>query len=108
MIDEAGLKYSQGQMSIYYKYTTYGSKLVVLSYVDELLYWYTYEELGKWFVDTLGNIFHMKLLEYAHWFMSSSISQLKYHYISVDQSMYATSVVAKYLYTDTKKMEYIS
>ena len=29
-------------MSIYYKYTPDGSKLVVLSYVDDCLYWYIY------------------------------------------------------------------
>ena len=53
MIGESGFKQSQCQMSIYYKYAPYGSKLVVLSYVDECVYWYAYEELGKWFVDTL-------------------------------------------------------
>ena len=47
MTDEAGLKYPQGQISIYYKYGIDGSKLVVLYYVDEFLYWYTYEELEK-------------------------------------------------------------
>ena len=36
-------------MSIYYKYTPDRSKLVVLSYVDDYEYWYTYEELGTWF-----------------------------------------------------------
>ena len=33
-------------MSVNYKYAPDGSKLVVLSYVDECVYWYTYEELG--------------------------------------------------------------
>ena len=36
-------------------------------------------------------------------FMSIAISQLKEHYISVDQYRYATSVIAKYL--DTSKIE---
>ena len=44
-------------MSIYYKYAPDGSKIVVLSYVDDYVYWYTNEYLGKWFVDTLGKIF---------------------------------------------------
>ena len=93
MIDEAGLNHPQGQMSIYYKYATYGSNLVVLSYVDGFLYWYTYEELGKRFMDILGNIFHVKLIEFAHWFMSIIISQPKDHYISVEQASYATYIV---------------
>ena len=54
-------------------------------------------------MDTLGNIFHVKLLQFAHWFMSIRISQLKDHYISVEQASYATSIVEKYLDTDTIK-----
>ena len=76
---------SQCQMSIYYKYAPDGSKIVVLSYVDDCVYWYTNEDLGKRFVDTLGKRFHVNFLGFAHWFMSIRISQLKDHYISVDQ-----------------------
>ena len=90
-------------MSIYYNYAPYGTKIVVLYYVDDCVYWYTSEALGKWFVDTLGKISHLDLFGYAHWFMSTTISQMKYHYISVDQDIYATSIVAKYLDTVTIK-----
>ena len=38
---EAGFTQSQCQMYIYYKYALYGSKIVVLSYVDDCVYWYT-------------------------------------------------------------------
>ena len=55
MIDEKGFKQSQCQICVYCKCAPYGSTLVVLYYVDDCVYWYTYEELGKWFVDTLGN-----------------------------------------------------
>ena len=82
-------------MSIYYKYASDAKNIVVLSYVDECVYWYTSEALGKWFVDTLGKRFHVKFLGYAHWFMSIRISQMKDYYISVDQDVYATSIVAK-------------
>ena len=78
-------------MSIYYKYAPDGTNIFVLSYVDDCVYWYTSEAVGKWFVDTLGNIFHVKFLEYAHWFMSIIISQMKDHSVSVDQAIYATS-----------------
>ena len=94
---------SQCQMSIYYKYAPDGSKIVVLSYVDDCVYWYTNEDPGKWFVDTLGNRFHVKFLGFAHWFMSIRISQLKDHSIFVDQARYVTSIVAKYLATATLK-----
>ena len=43
----------------------------------------------------------MNFLGYAHWFISIRISQLKDHSISVDQTRYATSIVAKYLDTAT-------
>ena len=45
----------------------------------------------------------MNFLGYAHLFMSIIISQLKDHYISVDQAEYATYVVVKYIYTITIK-----
>ena len=41
-------------MSICYNYTPDETKIVVLSYVDDRVYWYTFEALGKWFMDTLG------------------------------------------------------
>ena len=75
---------SQCQMSIYYKYAPDVTNIVFLSYVDACVYWYTSEAIGKWFVDTLGKIFHMNLLGYAHCFMSIRIAQMKDHSISVD------------------------
>ena len=94
----------QCQMSIYYNYAPDGSKIGVLSYVDDFVYWYTNEDLGKWFVDTLGKRFHVNFLVFAHWFRSIRISQLKDHSVSVDQDRYATSIVAKYLDTATVKV----
>ena len=91
-------------MSIYYRYSPDGLKVVVLCYVDGCVYWYNNEDSGKWFVDTLGKRFHVNFLGYAHWFMSRIISQLKDHSISVDQSRYATSIVAKYLDTATVRV----
>ena len=43
MIDVSGFKKSQFQISIYYKYTPGESNLVVLSYVDDCVFWFTYE-----------------------------------------------------------------
>ena len=91
-------------MSIYYKYAPDGSNIVVLSDVDDCVYWYTNEDLGKCFFDTLGERLHVKFLGFSHWFMSIRISQLKDHSIYVDQDRYATSIVAKYLETATAKV----
>ena len=94
-------------MSIYYKYAPDGSKIVLFSYVDDCVYWYTNEFLRKWFVDTLGKILHVNLLGYANWFMSIIIYQMKDHSISVDQARYDTSFVGKYLDTATVKVSTI-
>ena len=69
-------------MSNYDKYAPDGSKIVLLDYVYDCVYWYTYESLGKYFVDTLGKILNVNLLGYEHWFMLIRISQMKDHYIS--------------------------
>ena len=81
-----------------------GSKIFVLSYVDDCVYWYTNEDLGKWFVDTLGKRFHVNLLGYAHWFISIIIYRLNDHSIYVDQARYDTSIVEKNLDTATVKV----
>ena len=47
LIDEAGFNQSKCQMSVYYKYASDGSNLVVLSYFDDFVYWYLSEELEK-------------------------------------------------------------
>ena len=72
---------SQFQVSIYYTYAPDGTDIVDLSYVDDCVYWYTYEPNEKWIVETIGKRLHVKLLGYAHWFMSIKISQTNYHSI---------------------------
>ena len=68
---EAGFIQSKFQMSIYYKYIPDGSKIVVLSYVDDCVYRYTNEDLGKWFIGVflqakVKNIVFVKLdMRYA-------------------------------------------
>ena len=66
---EAGFIQFQCNMSIYYKYAPDVTNIVVLSYVDDCVYWYTPEALGKWFVETLGKILSMNFMRYAHWFI---------------------------------------
>ena len=46
LIEEVFMQ-SQCQMSIYYKYAPDGSRIVVLSYVDDCVYWYTNDYIGK-------------------------------------------------------------
>ena len=39
LIYKSAFNQSKCQMSVYYKYAPHGSKLVVLSYIDECVYW---------------------------------------------------------------------
>ena len=43
IIEKSGFNKPKCQIYIYYKYAPDGSKLVVLSYVNECVYWYTSE-----------------------------------------------------------------
>ena len=52
---ESGFIQHQCQKSIYYKYAPDGTNIVVLSYVDGCVYWYTSEAIIKWFVYNLVN-----------------------------------------------------
>ena len=92
---EADFIQSQCQMSIYYKYAPDGSKIVVLSYVDDCVYCYKNEDIWKLFVDTLEKTLRVIFLGYEYWFMSIRIYQLRDHYISVDQARYSIAIVAK-------------
>ena len=103
LIDVSGLKQPRFQISIYYKYATNWYKIVVLFYVYGFVYWYTYEEIVKCFVDTPGKRFHMNFLGLENGFMSIRISQLKYYSILVYQAKYSTAVVWKYLDTASIK-----
>ena len=44
---EAGFMQSRFRMYIYYKYAPNGSNFFVLSYVDDCVYWYKNEDIGK-------------------------------------------------------------
>ena len=90
-------------MYVYYKYAPYGTKIGVLSHVDNFFYCYKSESLGGKFVDTLGKRFYVNFLVYLHWFMSIRIFQMRYNSISVDKARYATSIVAEYMDNATLK-----
>ena len=42
LVDKSGFDQSKCKISVYYKYVSDGSKLVVLYYVDYCVQWYTY------------------------------------------------------------------
>ena len=56
-------------MSIYFKYAPDGTRIFVLSYVDDCVNCYSSEYIVKLFMDNLGKRFNVNFLGYAHWFM---------------------------------------
>ena len=102
-INESGFKQYQLLMYIKYKYAPYGTKSVVLYYVNYYVYWCTCEALGKWFLYNLGKRFHVNFMGFSHWFIYISIFQLRCHSVSLYQDRYATYIVDRYLDTDTVK-----
>ena len=67
MIYEARFKQSECQISIQHKYEPNVSRLVVLYYVNDCVYWCLCEEIGKWFMyNRLRKRFNMKFLGHAH------------------------------------------
>ena len=100
---ESGLIKSKFQMSIYYKYIPYGTKLLfylmfMIVYIG--IYLKLFENV---FLVTLWKRFHVKFLGFKHWFMSTRISQKKDNSISVYQARFTTYIVTKYLDTATVK-----
>ena len=83
-------------MSIYYRYSSYGFFSFFNNVVD-CVYWYKYEALVKWFVDTLEKRFNVKFLRFSHWLMFINISVIKGDYISVYPARYDTTVLDQYL-----------
>ena len=59
-------------------------------------------------MDTLGKRFGVNFLVYAHWFVSTGIYQMRDHSVYVDQAIYATYIVAKYLVNATVKTSKIN
>ena len=47
---DAGFIQYKFQISIYYNYAPDGAKIVVLSHIDDCVYWYTSKAIGKLFV----------------------------------------------------------
>ena len=60
-------------------------------------------KLLKMVFENLRKRFHLKFLGYAHWSTPIRIYQMRENSISVNQNRYDTSIVAKYLDTDTFK-----
>jgi hypothetical protein len=74
-----------------------GSKIFILNYVDDMLYYGTDDIKVKAFEAQLSERFNLQLLGQAHWYLGTRINQLSNFDIELDQSRYCLSIVKKYL-----------
>jgi hypothetical protein len=74
-----------------------GSKLYILNYVDDMLYYGESTTHIKEFEQQLGKRFKLELLGQAHWYLGTRIHQLANFDIELDQNRYCASIVKKYL-----------
>ena len=61
LTQEANIKQSNCQMSLYFKFVN-GGRLVILSYVEDCCWWSLSKSLGKWFVEELVKHNHINIL----------------------------------------------
>ena len=71
LIDASGFKLSQCHIYIYYKYEPDGSKLVVLYYVDDCVYWYIKMVFGYYWKEVLCEIIRICTLVYVHYYITT-------------------------------------
>ena len=74
-----------------------GSELWIILYVDAFLYFGTTEHTRKKFELEFGSRFNVGFQGQAHLYLASRISQDQSFNITIDQSMYAKSIVQHYL-----------
>jgi hypothetical protein len=77
-----------------------GTKIFLLNYVDDMLYYETDTKKVQEFEAQLRKRFNLELLGQAHWYLGTRICQLANYDIELDQSRCCLSIVKRYLDTD--------
>jgi hypothetical protein len=75
------------------------SKLYILNYVDDMLYWGTNSTKVMEFEEQLRKHFNLESLGQAHWYLGTRIDQLVNADLELDHGQYCLSIVKKYLNT---------
>jgi len=76
-----------------------GTKIFLLNYVDDMIYYGTNQDKLQLFEQQLGKRFNLELLGQAHWYLGGRIRQSANFDIELDQSRYCKSLVKRYLET---------
>ena len=70
-----------------------GSELWIILYVDDFLYFGTNEHTRTKFDFVFGTRFKVEFQGQSHWYLASRITQDQNFNITIDQSIYAKSIV---------------
>jgi hypothetical protein len=84
VLKEIGFKEGQCVKCFFVKTFLDGSKLYILNYVDDMLYYGEHATKVKEFEDQLGQRFKLELLGQAHWYLATRIHQLGNFNIELD------------------------
>jgi hypothetical protein len=76
-----------------------GSKVYLLDYVDDCLYYGTNDTTLKEFEVKISGRFDLTLMGQAHWYLSTRIQQSANFDVTIDQSRYCLSIIRRYLDT---------
>jgi len=74
-----------------------GSFILVLDYVDDMLYFGSNDDHVTIFEKHLQDRFHLELLGQAHWYLATRVHQNANFDIELDQTGYWLSILKKYL-----------
>jgi transposase InsO family protein len=94
---EIGFKASENMQCLFIQHNNDGSKIYLLYYMDNMLYYGTDCAGIKQFEELLKQRFSVELMGQAHWYLATRINQLSNFDIELDQSRYCRSIVKKYL-----------
>ncbi len=84
---------------LFHKKFSDGSQIMLLDYVDDLIYFGTKDATVKQFEEQLSARFELELMGQAHWYLSTCITQLANFDITIDQTRYCMSILKRYLET---------
>jgi len=82
---------------LFYKKYFDGSVILILNYVDDMLYHGILEQTLANFELKLSERFNMELKGQAHWYLTTKITQLASFDIILDQTRNCKSIIKKYL-----------
>jgi hypothetical protein len=91
-----GFKQSIVDPSLFY-YRKGEEWIILLSYCDDSAYFASSTETREEFEKTMCQRFDCKLLGQLHWFLQARVTQHESYDITLDQSRYAASMVARFL-----------